>query len=104
MVLSRPIGRRQVDSLEGIHALLAPVRGETLRGGPMIDARIENGQVDLYDASSGMYKRTIRPGSSPASVEADRDEVSITFENGSVDVYSTQGLYKRTIGQAPPTS
>jgi hypothetical protein len=70
----------------------------------MIDARIENGQVDLYDASSGMYKRTIRPGSSPASVEADRDEVSITFENGSVDVYSTQGLYKRTIGQAPPTS
>ena len=70
----------------------------------MIDARIENGQVDLYDASSGMYRRTIRPGSPPASVQTDRDEIAITFQNGSVDVYSTHGLYKRTIGQAPPTS
>jgi hypothetical protein len=69
----------------------------------MIDARIENGQVDLYDASSGMYKRTIRPGGTPASVEADRDEIAITFQNGSVDVYSTLGLYKRTIGEAPAT-
>jgi hypothetical protein len=69
----------------------------------MLDARIENGQVDLYDASSGMYKRTIRPGGAPASVRADRDEVAITLENGSVDVYSTQGLYRRTIDASPPT-
>ncbi len=69
----------------------------------MIDARIENGQVDLYDASSGMYKRTIRPGGTPASVEADRDEIAITLQNGSVDIYSTLGLYKRTIGLTPPT-
>jgi hypothetical protein len=69
----------------------------------MIDARIENGQVDLYDASSGMYKRTIRPGSPPASVQADRDEIAITFQNGSVDVYSTQGLYKRTVAATTPT-
>jgi hypothetical protein len=68
----------------------------------MIDARIENGQVDLYDASSGMYRRSIQTGSPPASVHTDRDEVTITFQNGSVDVYSTQGLYKRTVGAAPP--
>ena len=64
----------------------------------MIDARIENGQVDLYDASTGMYKRTIRPGSPPTSVRAEGDEVAITFQNGSVDVYSSHGLYRRTIG------
>ncbi len=63
----------------------------------MIDARIENGQVDLYDASSGMYKRTIRPGGPPMSVRADREEIAITLQNGNVDIYSTQGLYKRTI-------
>jgi hypothetical protein len=68
----------------------------------MIDARIENGQVDLYDASSGMYKRTIRPGGPPTSVEADRDEIAITLQNGTVDVYSMQGLYKRTVGSDPP--
>ena len=48
----------------------------------MIDARIENGQVDLYDASSGMYKRTIRPGGAPASVRADRDEIAIKLQSG----------------------
>ena len=64
----------------------------------MIDARIEDGQVDLYDASSGMYNRTIRPGGTPTSVESEGDEVVITLQNGSVDVYSTHGLYKRTIG------
>jgi hypothetical protein len=64
----------------------------------MIDARIEDGQVDLYDASSGMYRRTIRPGGMPTSVQAEGDEVVITLQNGSVDVYSSQGLYKRTIG------
>jgi hypothetical protein len=69
----------------------------------MLDARLENGQVDLYDASSGMYKRTIRPGGTPASVRTDRDEIAITFQNGSVDIYSTHGLYKRTIGRTPPT-
>jgi hypothetical protein len=69
----------------------------------MIDARIENGQVDLYDASSGMYKRTIRPGGTPASVQADRDEIAIKLQNGSTDIYSTQGLYKRTIDPTPPT-
>lgn len=68
----------------------------------MIDARIENGQVDLYDASSGMYRRTIHTGGQPASVQTDREEIAITFQNGSVDVYSTQGLYKRTVGAAPP--
>jgi hypothetical protein len=68
----------------------------------MLDARIENGQVDLYDASSGMYKRTIRPGGPPTSVHADRDEIAITLQNGSVDVYSTQGLWKRTIDSDPP--
>jgi hypothetical protein len=67
----------------------------------MIDARIEHGQVDLYDASSGMYKRTIRPGGAPTSVRAEGDEVAITLQNGSVDVYSTHGLYKRTIGSTP---
>lgn len=68
----------------------------------MIDARIENGQVDLYDASSGMYRRTIRPGGPPTSVHADRDEIAITLQNGTVDVYSTHGLYKRTVEPAPP--
>ena len=67
----------------------------------MIDARIEHGQVDLYDASSGMYKRTIRPGGVPTSVRAEGDEVAITLQNGSVDIYSTHGLYKRTIGSTP---
>jgi hypothetical protein len=69
----------------------------------MIDARIENGQVDLYDASSGMYRRTIRPGGIPASVRADRDEIAIKLQSGSTDIYSTQGLYKRTIEATPPT-
>ncbi len=67
----------------------------------MIDARIEHGQVDLYDASSGMYKRTIRPGGTPMSVRSDGDEVAITLENGRVDVYSTHGLYRRTIPTTP---
>ena len=69
----------------------------------MIDARIENGQVDLYDASSGMYKRTIRPGGPPASIRTDGDEIAITLQNGSVDVYSVQGLYKRTVDAPAPT-
>ena len=67
----------------------------------MIEPRIDNDQVDLYDASSGMYKRTIRPGSTPMSVRAEGAEVAITFQNGSVDIYSTQGLYKRTISHPP---
>ncbi len=67
----------------------------------MIDARIDHGQVDLYDASSGMYKRTIRPGGTPTSVRAEGDEVAITLQNGSVDVYSAQGLFKRNIDSAP---
>ena len=70
----------------------------------MIDARIRDGQVDLYDASSGMYKRTIRPEGIPTSVRADRDEVEITLRNGTIDVYSAHGAYKWTIGTAPPTS
>jgi len=64
----------------------------------MIEPRIENDVVDLYDSSSGMYRRTIRPGSTPISVQAEGGEIAITFQNGSVDIYSTQGLYKRTIG------
>lgn len=63
----------------------------------MIDARIENGQVDLYDASSGMYRRTIRTGSAPAGVEAEGDEVAITLQDGSVEVYNTHGIYQRTM-------
>ena len=63
----------------------------------MIEPRITNDEVDLYDASSGMFTRTIRPGSTPISVRAEGDEVLITFQNGSVDIYSTNGRYKRTI-------
>jgi hypothetical protein len=48
-----------------------------------------------------MYKRTIRPGGAPTSVRAEGDEVAITLQNGSVDIYSTHGLYKRTIGSTP---
>ena len=70
----------------------------------MIDARIQDGQIDLYDASSGMYKRTIRPEGIPKSVRADRDEVEITLWNGTVDVYSAHGSYKWTLGTASPTS
>jgi hypothetical protein len=63
----------------------------------VFETRIENDQVDLYDASSGMYRRTIRPGDKPTSVHVDGDEVAITLQNGSVDIYSTNGLYKRTM-------
>ena len=63
----------------------------------MLDARIDHGQVDLYDASSGMYRRTIRPGGTPTDVRADGDELAITLQDGTVHVYSSQGLYKRTI-------
>ena len=64
----------------------------------MIEPRITNDEVDVYDASSGMCRRTIRPGSTPISVRAEGDEVVITFKNGSVDIYSENGQYKRTIG------
>jgi hypothetical protein len=63
----------------------------------MVDARIENGQVDLYDASSGMYKRTIRTGIMPTGVEAEGDEVAITLQNGSIEVYNLHGIYQRTM-------
>jgi hypothetical protein len=66
----------------------------------MIEPRITNDEVDLYDASSGMYRRTIRPGSTPISVRAEGDEVVITLQNGSVDIYSTDGHYKRTIADS----
>ena len=63
----------------------------------MIEPRIENDQVDLYDASSGMYRRTIRPGGTPTSVQVEGDEVAITLQSGTVDIYSSNGLYKRTM-------
>jgi len=63
----------------------------------MIETRIENDQVDLYDASSGMYRRTIRPGATPTSVEVEGDEIAITLHDGRVDVYSVHGLYRRTM-------
>ncbi len=63
----------------------------------MIEPRIENDQVDLYDASSGMYRRTIRPGGMPTSVQVEGDEVAITLQSGTVDIYSSNGLYKRTM-------
>jgi len=63
----------------------------------MIETRIENNQVDLYDASSGMYRRTIRPGGTPTGVQVEGDEVAITLQNGSVDIYSTNGIYQRTM-------
>lgn len=63
----------------------------------MIEARIENGQVDLYDASSGMFRRTIRTGSAPTGVEAEGDEVAITLQNGTTEVYDAQGIHQRTM-------
>ena len=57
----------------------------------MIETRIENDQVDLYDGSSGMYRRTIRPGATPTSVEVAGDEIAITLANGCVDIYTTNG-------------
>jgi hypothetical protein len=67
----------------------------------MMEPRIENDQVDLYDASSGMYRRTIRPGDTPTNVQVEGDEVAITLQNGTVDIYSTNGLYKRTMTRDP---
>jgi hypothetical protein len=63
----------------------------------MIETRIENNQVDLYDASSGMYRRTIHPAGTPTGVEVEGDEVVITLQNGNVDIYSTNGVYQRTM-------
>jgi len=63
----------------------------------MIETRIENDQVELYDASSGMYRRTIRPGATPTSVEVEGDEVAITLDTGRVDIYSSHGQFKRTM-------
>jgi len=63
----------------------------------MFETRIENDQVDLYDASSGMYRRTIRPGATPTSVEVEGDEIAITLDNGRVDIYSVHGQYTRTM-------
>jgi hypothetical protein len=63
----------------------------------VIETRIENDQVDLYDGSSGMYRRTIRPGATPTSVEVEGNEVAITLQNGRVVIYSTHGIYKRTM-------
>jgi hypothetical protein len=62
----------------------------------MVEARIENGQVDLYDASSGMYRRTIRTRSKPTKVTAEGDEVAITVQDGTTEIYDTQGSHKRT--------
>jgi hypothetical protein len=69
------------------------------KGPPVIEPRIENDQVDLYDASSGMYRRTIRPGGMPTSVQVEGDEVAITLQSGTVDIYSSNGLYKRTMSR-----
>jgi hypothetical protein len=63
----------------------------------VIETRIENDQVDLYDGSSGMYRRTIRPGGTPTDVEVEGDEIAITLQNGNVDFYSTNGIYRRTM-------
>jgi hypothetical protein len=70
----------------------------------MIETRIEKDEVELYDASSGMYRRTIRPGATPTSVEVEGDEIAITLDNGRVDIYSVQGQYRRTMigGQDVP--
>ncbi len=63
----------------------------------MIETRIENGQVDLYDGSSGMFRKTIRPGGTPTRVDVQGNEVAITLQDGSVGIYGTDGLYKRTM-------
>lgn len=63
----------------------------------MIETRIENGQVDLYDGSSGMFRKTIRPGGTPTRVDVQGDEVAITLQDGSVGIYGTDGLFKRTM-------
>ena len=63
----------------------------------MIEARIEDGQVDLYDASSGMFRRTIRTRARPTVVQAEGDEVAITLQDGSTEIYDTHGIHQRTL-------
>jgi hypothetical protein len=48
-----------------------------------------------------MYRITIRPGDTPTNVRVEGDEVAITLQNGTVDIYSTNGLYKRTMTRDP---
>jgi hypothetical protein len=57
----------------------------------VIDARLEDGRVDLYDASSGMYRRTIRTGTPPTGVRCEGDEVEITVTDGTVEIYNADG-------------
>jgi hypothetical protein len=64
----------------------------------VIDARLQDGQVDLYDASSGMFRRTIRTSTPPTGVRSEGNEVEITVADGTVEIYNAHGIYQRTVG------
>jgi hypothetical protein len=64
----------------------------------VIDARLQDGQVDVYDASSGMYRRAIRTRTTPTSVCSEGNEVEITVADGTVEIYDAYGIYQRTVG------
>jgi hypothetical protein len=63
----------------------------------MYVAKVENGQVSLYDASSGSYQRGIGSGNA-VSAQVQGDTVAITLQDGRVEIYdANSGSYQRTI-------
>jgi hypothetical protein len=61
-------------------------------------AKVENGNVVLYDAESGNRKRTFSSmNGDPVSATVQGDIVSVTTSRGKVDIFDTNGNYQRSI-------
>jgi len=59
-------------------------------------AKVENGSVKLYDANSGMMRRTI--GYNAVSAVVNGSTVSVTKTDGRVEIYdANSGMLQRTI-------
>ena len=63
----------------------------------MYVAKIENGNVKLYDASNGFYQRTVGDSNAVSAIVQD-DIVAVTYANGVVKIYTcSTGFYQRTL-------
>ena len=58
--------------------------------------KVENGHAKIYDAKTGLIKRSI--GIDVVSAQITGEFVQVTKRNGRVEIYDANtGLYKRTL-------